>query len=72
MRGQALNWFRSYLIEGKYSVSVASSNSSTKPIFFEVPQGSILGPLLFIIYINDLRKLSELHIFIMYADDSDA
>ena len=71
IRGQALNWFRSYLSDRKQFVSVGSSHSSTKPISFGVPQGSILGPLLFIIYINDLPQISELAKFIMYADDAN-
>ena len=71
IRGQALNWFKSYLNNRKQFVSVGSSHSSTKPITFGVPQGSILGPLLFIIYINDLPQISELAKFIMYADDAN-
>ena len=71
IRGQALNWFKSYLNDRKQFVSVGSSHSSTKPITFGVPQGSILGPLLFIIYINDLPQISELAKFIMYADDAN-
>ena len=71
IRGQALNWFKSYLTNRKQFVSIGSSKSSTNQILYGVPQGSILGPLLFIIYINDLPQISDIAKFIMYADDAN-
>ena len=71
IRGQALNWFKSYLTNRKQFVSIGSSKSSTNQILYGVPQGSILGPLLFIIYINDLPQISDIANFIMYADDAN-
>ena len=65
----SLDWFRSYLSQRSQCVAVNGTNSDFMPIVCGVPQGSILGPLLFLIYINDLHvsvgcKLS------LYADDS--
>ena len=71
IRGIALNWFKSYLKNRNQFVSIGTSESSAKQIIYGVPQGSILGPLLFIIYINDLPQISEIAKFIMYADDAN-
>ena len=51
-------------------VEINSTKSNTLPIATGVPQGSILGPLLFIIYVNDLSNSSEVFYFISYADDT--
>ena len=65
-----MEWFRSYLHDRKQFVSVQNENSSTKIVHCGVPQGSLLGPLLFIIYINDFHKSSDRLSFIHFADDS--
>ena len=68
-RGNAFNLFSSYLSNREQYVSVNNVNSSTQYIKYGVPQGSVLGPLLFFLYINDLENscYSTLRLF---ADDT--
>ena len=71
IRGKAHNWFKSYLNGREQFVSVNGSDSSKKRMNYGVPQGSILGPLLFIIYINDIPGILKVAKFILYADDAN-
>ena len=71
IRGASYQWFKSYLSDRKQFVSINGFNSSPLSVKCGVPQGSILGPLIFLIYINDLHqsiKTSTVHHF---ADDTN-
>ena len=71
VRGVANDWFCSYLSNRRQFVSIGNSVSECKPITCGVPQGSVLGPLLFLLYINDFNKCAPSIDFHLYADDSN-
>ena len=71
VRGCALEWFRSYLSDRKQYVSVNGSSSNLLPITCGVPKGSVIGPLLFLIYINDLPNASKKLNLYLFADDTN-
>ncbi len=62
--------FDSYLTNRKQYVEFEESKSDMLAISTRVPQGSILRPLLFIIYINDMANVGKIFDFILYADDT--
>ena len=69
--GSALMWFRSYLSNRQQFVDFDGTVSDVCTLSTVVPQGSILGPLLFIIYMNDIHIASKQFNFILYADDTN-
>ena len=68
--GAAINLMASYLKNRKQFVQFDGYKSDMKTICNGVPQGSILGPLLFLVYINDFPNASKVFNFLMYADDT--
>jgi len=71
IRGISLDWFRDYLRDRKQAVKFNKTISDLNTTNCGVPQGSILGPLLFIIYINDCVKVANSLHFVMFADDTN-
>ena len=70
IRGNMLSWFRSYLHNRRQKVFVAGHLSEAAEITMGVPQGSVLGPILFLLYINDMSRSSSLLKFVHFADDT--
>ena len=65
-----LEWFESYLSNMKQYVSIKNGSSSMSNIIFGVPQGQVMGPVLFLLYINDIHRSSNQIRFIHFGDDT--
>ena len=66
---QRMRWLRSYLCEWIIIIEMVDQLSDYGKVSFDVPQGSILGPLLFLIHVNDMSQAVEINLF-LYDDDS--
>lgn len=71
IRGIALNWFRNYLSGRKQYTCAKNTDSDVYSIVCGVPQGSILGPLLFLLYVNDIQSVTQQGHPILFADDTN-
>ena len=71
IRGLAHQWFNSYLTKRKQLVYINKIHSNIQTVEYGVPQRSILGPLLFLIYVNDFPNCITSGESIMYADDTN-
>ena len=71
IRGIIIEWFKSYLNDRTQKTKVNGSISEKIEITYGVPQGSILGPLLFLVYINDLHEAVTHSLVHHFADDTD-
>ena len=66
---QSITWFESYLSNRRFQVNIKNKYSNVANINCGVPQGSILGSLLFLLYVNDMPQVVDCELF-LYADDS--
>lgn len=71
IRGVVQQWFKSYLTDRQQFTCIAERRSTNLNITFGVPQGSVLGPLLFLIYVNDIGSVVPNEIVKRFADDTN-
>ena len=71
IKGLPLQWFYSYLTKRVQFVQIGNVKSDVLTVKCGIPQGSTLGPLLFLLYINDLPNCSDILQFRIFADDTN-
>ena len=72
VRGVTNNWFASYLLGRQQTTQIGAKNISKEEVILSgVPQGSVLGPLLFFLFINDISNSSDQLRFYLFADDTN-
>ena len=72
VRGVTNNWFATYLLGRQQTTQIGAKNISKKEVILSgVPQGSVLGPLLFLVYINDISNSSDQLKFFLFPDDTN-
>ena len=71
IRGPALNWMKDYLTDRKKFVQLGNTKSDYANVTCGIPQGSILGPLLFSIYVNDMQQALTHGTARLFADDTN-
>ena len=68
--GNVCKWLRAYLINRVQCISINNSQSALLPVLSGVPQGIILGPMLFLVFVNDLPKAAVTSLLLLFADDT--
>ena len=71
LRGQVYNWFKDYFTGRKQFVQLGNIKSNVQNITCGVPQGSLIGPLMFLIYVNDMENAIKYGDIKMFADDTN-
>lgn len=71
INGPAYQWISNYLTDRKQVININGTYSESNNLTCGVPQGSILGPTLFLIYVNDIYRVSQLLNFVLFADDTN-
>lgn len=70
IQGTALNWIKDYLTNRRQKTSFKNEESEEREVTLGVPQGSVLGPLLFILYMNDIASINHVSKINLFADDT--